>query len=231
MPSEAIIDDYYAVLGVHTKANPATLKSAWRRLVKMKHPDKNPGNRNATTEFQLLESAYSTLSDPRRKKEYDNLRLTSFLKTNNHRATEHHGYRHPATSARPPPSPRHSQDPSSKGNTPRRHALIALLADKATQEANIARQRRQINALHRELGKLRDSMGNDESSQENPIRKGVWARIGATIWNMHKPNQERVRYLKYEELLLQFEVLCELESHLRQTEEEIRRLEEYLATK
>ncbi|KAI5855134.1 hypothetical protein GGS23DRAFT_445573 [Durotheca rogersii] len=63
--------DYYAVLGIDRTADPGAIKAAWRRLAKAKHPDKNPDNPNATVEFQLLESAYSTLKDSRQRAAYD----------------------------------------------------------------------------------------------------------------------------------------------------------------
>ncbi|RYP69289.1 hypothetical protein DL769_005310 [Monosporascus sp. CRB-8-3] len=71
MAPPRINDDYYAVLGVTRTVDVETLKLAWKRLAKLKHPDKNPGNPNATAEFQLLQAAYSTLSDPIERRRYD----------------------------------------------------------------------------------------------------------------------------------------------------------------
>ncbi|RYP11886.1 hypothetical protein DL767_011289 [Monosporascus sp. MG133] len=71
MAPSQITDDYYAVLGVTSTVDVETLKSAWKRLAKLKHPDKNPRNPNATAEFQLLQAAYSTLSDPIERRRYD----------------------------------------------------------------------------------------------------------------------------------------------------------------
>lgn len=54
MAPSTITEDYYAVLGVARTANADTLKAAWRKLARIKHPDKNPGNPTATAEFQLV---------------------------------------------------------------------------------------------------------------------------------------------------------------------------------
>ncbi|KAK1833440.1 hypothetical protein QBC39DRAFT_329038 [Podospora conica] len=66
--------DYYAVLGLRQTATPLQIKMKYRQLALLKHPDKqDPDNRNssATAEFQLLVAAYSTLSDPDRRRDYD----------------------------------------------------------------------------------------------------------------------------------------------------------------
>lgn len=47
-------NDYYAVLGVSRKADVETVKAAWKKLARLKHPDKNPGNPHATAEFQKV---------------------------------------------------------------------------------------------------------------------------------------------------------------------------------
>ncbi|KAH7129234.1 hypothetical protein EDB81DRAFT_808913 [Dactylonectria macrodidyma] len=63
--------DYYAVLGVPYTADEATIKSAYRRLAHLKHPDKNGDTPESTAEFQLLQSAYATLGDRKQRRRFD----------------------------------------------------------------------------------------------------------------------------------------------------------------
>jgi len=63
--------DYYAVLGVPTGADPARIKSAYRKLASTCHPDKNPDNRHAQDQFIEIQQAYRVLCDPARRARYD----------------------------------------------------------------------------------------------------------------------------------------------------------------
>ena len=63
--------DYYEVLGVDRNADDATLKKAYRQLAKKYHPDVNPGDKEAEAKFKEATEAYSVLSDPAKRKQYD----------------------------------------------------------------------------------------------------------------------------------------------------------------
>ena len=63
--------DYYEVLGVSRTANDQELKSAYRRLAVMHHPDKNPNDASAEEKFKEAAEAYSVLSDSEQRKRYD----------------------------------------------------------------------------------------------------------------------------------------------------------------
>ena len=63
--------DYYEVLGVDKNADEATLKKAYRKLALQYHPDKNPGNKEAEEKFKEAAEAYGVLSDPEKRKVYD----------------------------------------------------------------------------------------------------------------------------------------------------------------
>ncbi|HJB62643.1 MAG TPA: DnaJ domain-containing protein [Candidatus Microbacterium pullistercoris] len=66
--------DFYKVLGVSKDAEDAELKKAYRKLARSYHPDSNPGDTAAETKFKEISEAYSVLSDPEQRKEYDELR-------------------------------------------------------------------------------------------------------------------------------------------------------------
>jgi curved DNA-binding protein len=64
-------EDYYKILGVNKKASGAEIKSAYRKLAKKYHPDRNRGDKNAEEMFKKISEAYAVLSDPEKKKKYD----------------------------------------------------------------------------------------------------------------------------------------------------------------
>ncbi len=66
--------DFYKVLGVPESAKPDELKKAYRKLAKKHHPDANANNKDAAERFKEVGEAYGVLSDPDKRKEYDNMR-------------------------------------------------------------------------------------------------------------------------------------------------------------
>ena len=70
--------DYYEVLGVSKDADDAALKKAYRVLAKKYHPDANPGDKQAEAAFKEINEAYSVLSDPKKRAQYDQFGHAAF---------------------------------------------------------------------------------------------------------------------------------------------------------
>lgn len=66
--------DYYKSLGVAKDASAAEIKKVYRKLARELHPDKNPGDAKAEARFKEVSEAYDVLSDPDKRKEYDEAR-------------------------------------------------------------------------------------------------------------------------------------------------------------
>ena len=70
--------DYYETLGLTRGASEQEIKSAFRRLAKDFHPDRNPGDKGAEQKFKELAEAYEALRDPQKRAAYDQFGHAAF---------------------------------------------------------------------------------------------------------------------------------------------------------
>ncbi len=63
--------DYYAILGLNKTTSADEIKKTFRKLARKYHPDMNPGNKEAEARFKEVNEAYEVLSDPEKRKKYD----------------------------------------------------------------------------------------------------------------------------------------------------------------
>src|SRR5499425_2073928 len=65
--------DYYELLGVKKSASVEDIRKAFRKLARKYHPDVNPGDKSAEEQFKAISEANDVLSDPKKRKIYDQL--------------------------------------------------------------------------------------------------------------------------------------------------------------
>ena len=72
--TEWLQKDFYKILGVSKDASTEDIKKAYRKLARANHPDANPGDSAAEDRFKAISEAHAVLSDPAKRKEYDQTR-------------------------------------------------------------------------------------------------------------------------------------------------------------
>ncbi len=85
--------NYYRILGVTQKTSKADIKKQYRELAKKYHPDTNSGSKQAEDKFKIISEAYETLSNAKKRKDYD--RQRSYQKKAPHRPKGQPGWNAP----------------------------------------------------------------------------------------------------------------------------------------
>src|SRR5947199_9262406 len=73
MPTKTDNKNYYEILGVKKSASADEIRKAFRKLARKHHPDVNPGDKSAEEKFKAISEANDILSDPKKRKIYDQL--------------------------------------------------------------------------------------------------------------------------------------------------------------
>ncbi len=74
--------DYYELLGIERAADEGAIKKAYRKLALKYHPDRNPDDKEAEAHFKQVSEAYSVLSDPQKRRLYDQYGHDAFVNRN-----------------------------------------------------------------------------------------------------------------------------------------------------
>jgi len=85
--------DYYYILGVSQNTSAVTIKQAYKKLALKYHPDQNPDDMYAVEKMKELNEAYSVLSNPIKRAEY-NYKLTIQIKTAQTQRSNYSNYHH-----------------------------------------------------------------------------------------------------------------------------------------
>ncbi len=67
------MSDFYQILGIAQQASESEIRTAYRRLARQYHPDRNPGDSTCEAKFVEINEAHATLADPEKRRKYDTL--------------------------------------------------------------------------------------------------------------------------------------------------------------
>ncbi|KAL2827472.1 hypothetical protein BJY01DRAFT_261902 [Aspergillus pseudoustus] len=174
MSSPRVLHDYYKILEIPREADIDSIKTSYKRLARIRHPDKNSSS-TATSEFQLLQEAYSTLVDPQSRKSYD--AQYTFTK-----------FHHTPPQANPSTN---SASPATHEKTHKVSALTLQIRELKSrlhkQEAELRLARLRLERLHGEIASLDQEIENIEREKSG---KATWWGFFTSILQGHQETEE-----------------------------------------
>ncbi|KAF2130761.1 DnaJ-domain-containing protein [Dothidotthia symphoricarpi CBS 119687] len=193
--------DHYAILEVPPSADYEQIKTAYRRLARLHHPDKNGGSRDATVKIQRINAAWDVLGDSCLRREYDRVRPTQGFSTSSSSTRPPNSSR-PDT-ARPPPPPRPQTRPTPQpGPTPQEDARARAeshrkrqewLDFERVQEEYIRQSRNRVKPLEAEIAALNAKVAEIKAKLANdvPYRWNVFASLSTRLSETEKDSLRR----------------------------------------
>ncbi|KAL8816515.1 MAG: hypothetical protein Q9191_008317 [Dirinaria sp. TL-2023a] len=172
-----ITDDYYAILEVSQTAPLDIIKKSYRRLVLLRHPDKNTNKADATTAFQCLATAYETISDPEKRKIYD----LQWVRIKHRQSTEQETRKRHAEAAEAERK-RAAEERSNRQKEQRasQECLQQLEKLRASYDSRIFELNREIRRLTADVKRLQEQ--DDEESRKARERNSWWAYLTSPIY-------------------------------------------------
>ncbi|KAL9128134.1 MAG: hypothetical protein Q9175_007592 [Cornicularia normoerica] len=173
-PAESNVD-YYAVLEISNLATIEVVTKSYRRLAKIRHPDKNLDD-DSTALFQLLQNAYDTISDPAKRRAY-NLRWSSIR--DSLQAQQESEKRQAEAAQTEKKRAAEAKAKEQRGDVARQERLRDLGLAKSRYETDIFELSRGTRKLAADLKHLQDQ--DDEDLRKEKERNGWWAYLASPI--------------------------------------------------
>ncbi|KAL4780130.1 hypothetical protein BJX76DRAFT_59302 [Aspergillus varians] len=170
-----VLHDYYKILEIPRAADIDSIKTSYKRLARIRHPDKNSSS-TATSEFQLLQEAYSILVDPESRKTYDaQYTFTKFYHT--------------------APQANQSTNSASAAKHEKTHKVSALTLQIRVLQSRLHRQEADLRLVRLRLAKLHGEIAGLDQEIKNIEReksgKATWWGYFTSILQGHQETEEQ----------------------------------------
>ncbi|KAJ9660087.1 hypothetical protein H2198_002784 [Neophaeococcomyces mojaviensis] len=209
-------DDYYAVLEISQTASVAFIKASYRRLAKLKHPDKALQDQaKATAEFQRLQHAYSVLCDSEQRLIYDR-----------QYETVRRACKADTTKTNVPPqqtTSREGPDQTKHSSPEWERKLQELLTRKATKDSTLFEEKRQANRLRADLKIINEEVTRFEKEE---AASSKWTAYFASFVVKETPKTDEDKTKRHTDQLHRTATQRIKEHLLKQREKVIGKLEE-----
>ncbi|KAI9698646.1 MAG: hypothetical protein M1836_003755 [Candelina mexicana] len=181
-----VTEDYYAILDIPHTASLEVITRNYRRLARILHPDKDPGNPGATASFQSLVSAYETISDPDKRRAYD----TQWVHIRNSQRTQQEAKKRQAEAAetelRKVAKEKANRQEEGKQRQNRLRHLELL---KTTYDGEIFEVNRVVVRLVADLKRIQDQ--DDEELRKKSEANSWWAFFTSPIYGKPEETEQQ----------------------------------------